>query len=87
MKRPKQLVSKKTKMLSDEDVRRWNDNFTRKSRNTAEVAVRRLSKFCELNRTTPKALIQIPKKQLFNSLLDTVTNLENEDYAGTIFRE
>ena len=83
MKRPNTELSKKAKLLGVPDVKRWYDNLARKSRNTAEVAVRRLSIFCELNKTTPMALLQLPKKEIVNMLLDNVTNLEKQDYAGS----
>lgn len=72
-------MSKKETMLSIPDVKRWYENTARGSLNTAEVRVRRLSLFCEQNKTTPMKLIELGKtdrKSLEDLLQDHVTMME-----------
>ncbi len=73
------MSTKKETMLSIPDVRRWYENTARGSLNTAEVRVRRLSLFCEQNKTTPMKLIELGKtdrKALEDLLQDHVTMME-----------
>lgn len=62
--------SKKSKLLANPDVKRWYDNLTRGSPNTAEVRVRRLSQFCEIHNMTPMQVADLGMKDVM-----TVTNL------------
>jgi integrase len=48
-------------LLDDPDVRRWYDNVARGSIITADERLRRLGRFCETTKNTPKSLIE--KKQ------------------------
>ena len=48
--------TKNGQMLANPDVRRWFDNMARGSTLTAEMRLRRLSRFCEVNKTTPMKL-------------------------------
>jgi len=60
---------------------RWRINLARGSPITAEVAVRRLGRVCELLDTTPREMLETAKKDLkgFQDVLeDLVTTLENE---------
>ena len=68
-------------MLSDPDVGRWYENLVRGSRNTGEVYVRRLSLFCEQNKTTAKALLDVPKKSLEDLVRDHVSRMEKQGRA------
>ncbi len=74
-------MSKKEILLQDPDIRRWYNNVARGSKVTAEVALRRLSFFCELNNTNPKQLIKLPRKKIQDMIEDTVTKLESENKA------
>ncbi|MGC8817131.1 MAG: hypothetical protein ACP5PX_04930 [Candidatus Hadarchaeum sp.] len=51
-------VSKYAAYLEDQSVRRWFNNLSRGSPITADVALRRLSKLCELLGTTPRGMVQ-----------------------------
>lgn len=73
--------TKKQTILADDDVSRWFENLVRGSRNTGEVYLRRLSLFCEQNTTTPKKLLQLPKKQLEDLVLDHVSTMEKQGKA------
>ena len=60
---------------------RWRTNLARGSLITAEVAVRRLGRVCELLDTTPQEMLETAKKDLKgfqDSLEDLVTRLESE---------
>ncbi len=68
-------------MLSDKDVRRWYENLARGSPNTAEVYIRRLSLFCEQNKTTPKEILRLARKRLEDLVQDHVARMEKERKA------
>lgn len=60
---------------------RWRTNLARGSPITAEVAVRRLGRVCELLETTPQEMLETVEKDLKafqDSLEDLVTRLESE---------
>jgi len=60
---------------------RWHTNLARGSPITAEVAVRRLGRVCELLDTTPQEMLETAEKDLKgfqDSLEDLVTTLETE---------
>jgi hypothetical protein len=74
-------VTKREKMLFDEDVRRWYENMSRGSPISAEVNLRRLSLFCEKHTMSPKALVEMARtdrKKAGNLVLDLVTRMEDE---------
>jgi len=80
--------TKKDKLLADKNVTRWYNNLKRGSEHTAEIALRRLSLYCELNKVTPKGLVEgAPKARLakrnFDLLCDTVTNLQERGNKGS----
>ncbi len=74
-----QKGGKYSHLLKNADLQRWLRNLSRGSPLTAEVALRRLGKACELLSKTPQELTRSArtnKKQLQNSLEDLVTDLE-----------
>jgi hypothetical protein len=78
------LASKKQVLLADRGVRRWYSNLARGSQLTADVRLRRLSRFCEANKLTPKSLIQLGRRnrrKLEDLLEDYVTKLEADRKA------
>jgi len=82
--RAKKGVTKYAVYLEDGDVRRWFTNLARGSPITAEVALRRLSRLCELLDTTPKGMVDKATRDLKgfqNTLEDMVTALEAEHKA------
>ena len=71
--------TKKTRLLSDPDVKRWHGNLARGSKITADVYLRRLGKFCETHHTTPIALKDLAVKDIKTAtdlLEDHVTMME-----------
>ena len=72
--------SKYAKLLQDEHVLRWYKNLARGSPITAEVAARRLGKFCELMDRNPNEVVEYAKRDLpsfQDELEDLVANLES----------
>jgi hypothetical protein len=47
---------------SDPDVRRWHDNLARRSKNTVEVRLRRIGKFCKIVKLTPAELAEMGRQ-------------------------
>jgi hypothetical protein len=71
------------KLLENPQVKRWYDNLMRKSELTANVYLRRLSLFCKKWCLTPADLLQKDPQEVHSLLVDTVTELEGKDYAGS----
>lgn len=74
--------SKYDKILPE--IRRWLDNIERGSPLTAEVALRRLGRACELLQLTPKEMVTHAREDLKtfqDSLEDLVKKLEEENKA------
>ncbi len=77
-------ITKKDKLLSDQDIKRWYDNLARSSMVTAEVRLRKMGKFCENNKMTPKELIEIGLKDpraIADLLEDNITTMERQRKA------
>jgi len=70
-------------LLLDKDVKRWYDDRKRGSPITADISLRRLGAFCDENNTTPKKILLLDDKELFNLLLDYVSSTEKKGYAGS----
>jgi len=76
------MSTKKDEMLRVPDIRRWYENSARSSVNTAEVRLRRLSLFCEQNKTTAMKLLDIGRtnrKTLEELLQDHVASMEKDE--------
>ena len=76
--------TKKARLLSDPDVKRWHGNLARGSKITADVYLRRLGKFCETHHTTPIALKDLAVKDIKTAtdlLEDHVTMMETNGNA------
>ncbi len=71
-----------TYLLQDPQVRRWYDNIARGSRVTCEVYLRKLGWFLKEKNLTNQELLQKSPDDLFNLLLDTVSEMEKEGHAG-----
>lgn len=56
--------TKKEKMLSDPDVKRWYDNVRRGRLSTADARLRRLCHFCEVRKMTPMQFIELATKDI-----------------------
>lgn len=66
-------------LMEDPNVARWYNNVKRGSIVTAEVALLRLGKACEIMNTTPAELAKMSVKDATNFLLDLVTKLETPE--------
>jgi integrase len=69
-------------LLNDKAIRRWRDNVARGSVITAEVYLRRLGHFCKDLEIVPGKLLEMSEDELYDLLLDTVSNMEGKGYAG-----
>jgi hypothetical protein len=77
-------ITKKSRLLSNPEIKRWYENNRRGSKQTAEVNLRRLSKFCEDHQITPLELVEIgmkDNKTMADMLQDHVTWLEEQGKA------
>ena len=70
-------------LLEDKDLRRWYDNLARGSVITADVYLRRLGGFCKDYKQNPQILSEMKEEELYNLLLDAVSDLEHKGYAGS----
>jgi hypothetical protein len=70
-------------LFEDLDVKRWYDNISRGSRVTADVYLRRLGSFCDSFDTTPKQLAAHTELELYNMLLDGVSQMEKDEKLGS----
>ncbi len=71
-------------LLLDDTVRRWHENLNARSMITAEVYLRTLGLYCELNKTSPLEIIKNGKSREFKeSFSDFVRKLEREGKAGS----
>jgi len=71
------------RLLENPQVKRWYDNLSRKSELTANVYLRRLGLFCKKWCLTPADLLRKDPQEVHSLLVDTVTELEGKDYAGS----
>jgi hypothetical protein len=71
------------RLLDDVEVRRWYENLARGSRVTADVYLRRLGAFCEGHGLTPRELASMDERELRDLLMDSVSAMEREGYAGS----
>ncbi len=56
--------SKKEQLLANPDLKRWYDNIARGSPLTADMRLRRISYFCEINKMAPMQLAELAIKDL-----------------------
>jgi len=70
-------------LLEDAEVKRWYENVRRGSKITADVYLRRLGGLCIRNNTTPTGLVRLGDADATRLLLDQVSELESEGYAGS----
>lgn len=80
----KTKTSKKERLLSNPNVKRWYDNTARASINTAETRLRRLCVFCEIHGMTPMELADLGMKDIrtvSDLLQDHITQMEEQGKA------
>jgi len=76
--------TKKSRLLANQDINRWYQNLRRRSKNTAEVRLRRMGKFCEEHNMTPMQLIEIGLrdiKDIADLLQDHISMMEEKGKA------
>ncbi|CUR51021.1 protein of unknown function [Nitrosotalea devaniterrae] len=76
--------TKKAKLLAIPDVKRWYDNVARGSPVSAEINLRRLSKFCEDNKITPTQLAELgiaDVRKVTDLLQDQISWMESQGKA------
>ncbi len=81
---PAKKYTRKTKLLSNPDVKRWYDNTARSSVNTAETRLRKLGIFCDVHSMTPMELAELGTKDIravSDLLQDHITRMEEEGKA------
>ena len=74
--------TKKSRLLANQDITRWYQNLKRRSKNTAEVRLRRMGKFCEDHDMTPMQLIEIglkDTKNIADLLQDHISLMEEQN--------
>jgi len=69
-------------LLADPQVRRWYENTKRGSRVTADVHLRRLGWLCRRCGLSPTDLRAMNPSDIYNLLVDLVTEMEAEGHAG-----
>jgi integrase len=69
-------------LLEDKNIKRWFDNKKRRSIITAEVYLNKLGFFCNMNGITPQELVKLSKKEIYNLVLDTITEKESKGNKG-----
>ena len=75
------MASKKDKLLSDENIRRWYENHYSASPHTAIPCLYRLSRFSERAGIGPEALVKLDQKKLEDTTQDVVRQMEREGRA------
>ena len=75
-------VSKGKLLFTNKEVERWYKNLSRGSVITADVYLRRLSRFCEETKLTPDDLVKMDDKAATDLLQDYVSSHE-EKYTGS----
>lgn len=71
-------------LLEDKNVKLWRDNLYVRSSITAEVYLRTMGLYCELNSTTPSQILADSKKKVFDTKFTIfVRKLESEGKQGS----
>jgi hypothetical protein len=78
--------SRLRRALRDSDVNRWHANLAERSELTADIYARRLDRFCEEFKTTPKALWSLDSKVAYNFLVDAVREYRNRKLTGSTIK-
>ncbi len=70
-------------LLEDPQITRWYDNVARGSRITADVYLRRFGSVLEEKNLSPQDILKLGQGDLFNLLLDLISKMEKDGYAGS----
>jgi hypothetical protein len=71
------------RLLEDPQISTWYENVSRGSRITADVYLRRFGSILEEKNLSPHDLLKLERGELFNPLLDLISKIEEEGYAGS----
>jgi len=88
-KQTRNKVTKKERLLTNPDIKRWYENISRGSSVTAEVRLRRLSHFCEMHNITPMQVIELSIKDLRTAtdlIQDHITWMEERNHSPGYIR-
>jgi len=75
--------SKYSDLLENAGVKRWYSNVARGSRVTADVYLRRVGYFCASLKLTPTELASKNERKTRDLLMDFVSSMEKQGYAGS----
>ncbi len=67
------------RVLGDSELALWHANLAERSELTADIYARRLDRFCEEFRRTPKELASLDPKGAYKMLIDAV-----QHYRGAV---
>ena len=67
-------VNKGKVLFKNKEVERWYRNLARGSIITADVYLRRLSRFCEETKLSPEDLVSMDEKKLTDLLQDYISS-------------
>jgi hypothetical protein len=70
-------------LLEDHEIKRWYQNVARGSRITADVYLRRLGALCNARCISLHELLKIGEQEMTNLLMDIVSEMEEQGYAGS----
>lgn len=76
--------TKKNRLLSNPDIKRWYDNLARGSHHTAESRLRKLGRFCEEHELTPVQLAELGTRDpraVTDLIQDHITKMEDANMA------
>jgi len=73
-----EVQSRKDRLLSDPNVKRWYENIGRGSASSADEWLRRLGYIQDRFKLTPKRLAKMSEKAAWDFVLDVVSSLEKE---------
>jgi hypothetical protein len=78
------IGSKYAHLLEDKDVKRWYENLEAKSVITATVYLRTLGLYCDVEKTTPRKILEeAPSKSFRDRFTDFIRMMEKQGKAGS----
>jgi integrase len=76
--------SRHADLKENKQIMRWYHNLQQGSKITADVYLRTLGLYCKSNKTTPERIVEDAEKgKLKHDLIDFVSNMEQQDKAGS----
>jgi hypothetical protein len=78
--------SRLSRILSDSELALWHANLAERSELTADIYARRLDRFCEEFRRTPKDLASLDPKGAYKMLIDAVQHYRGRNLRGSTIK-